>query len=118
MIGIRKGKAWGYTTKIFESQSVEVYDLEIVKNGFCSIHDHDKINIFHVIFGKLIVRTWIDGKLTDQSELGPGQTAAVYADVQHQFEALEETRCIEIYHVFIKAGDIRRKKGSEGGVKK
>ena len=84
MIGIRKGKAWGYTTKIFESQSVEVYDLEIVQDGFCSIHDHDKINIFHVISGKLIVRTWVDGKLTDQSELGPGQTAAVDVERQHK----------------------------------
>jgi len=118
MIGNRKGKAWGYTTKIFECQNVEVFDLEIVKGGYCSIHAHDKINIFHVLSGRLIIRTWVNNKLTDQSELGPGQTTAVYADFEHQFEALEETRCIEIYNVFIKPGDIRRKKGSEGGIKK
>lgn len=117
MIGIRQGKAWGYTTKIFESQSVEVYDLEIVKGGYCSVHQHRKINIFHVLSGKLIVRTWIDGKLTDASKLESGQTTAVYAGFDHQFEALEETRCIEVYHIFIEPGDIERKEGSEGGIR-
>ncbi len=120
-LGKRVGKAWGYTTKIFECGNVEVFDLEIVKGGYCSIHDHKKVNIFHVLSGKLIVKTWVDeecSKLVDQSILSQGQTTAVYAGFFHQFEALEETRCIEIYNVFIESGDIRRKKGSEGGIKK
>ncbi len=117
-LGKRVGKAWGYTTKIFECGNVEVFDLEIVKGGYCSIHDHKKVNIFHVLSGKLIIRTWIDNKLTDQSTLIQGQTTAVYPGFKHQFEAFEETRCIEIYNVFIEPGDINRKKGSQGGVKK
>ena len=117
-LGKRIGKAWGYTTKIFECGNVEVFDLEIVKGGYCSIHDHKKVNIFHVLSGKLIIRTWINNKLTDQSTLIQGQTTAVYPRFKHQFEALEETRCIEIYNIFIESDDIRRKKGSVGGIKK
>ena len=45
---LRQGKSWGYTTDIFASQNVEVHVIEVVKGGYCSIHDHPKgkINIF------------------------------------------------------------------------
>ena len=117
-LGIRQGKAWGYTTMIFENLNVEVHVIEIEKGGYCSIHAHDKINIFYVVSGKLKVKTWVENKLTDISEVNAGQMTAVYTDFEHQFEALEKTICIEVYHIFLKPGDIRRRKGSVGGIKK
>ena len=115
---LRQGKAWGYTTEVFKSQSVEVHVIEIVKGGYCSIHDHKKVNIFHVISGKLKVKIWMDGKLIDETIIGKGETTAVYAGFEHQFEGLEDSICLEIYHIFLEPGDINRKKGSKGGIKK
>jgi len=115
---MRQGKDWGYTTEVFVSQNVEVHVIEIVKGGYCSIHDHKKVNIFHVISGKLKVKIWMDKKLIDKTEIGKGETTAVYAGFKHQFEALEDTICLEIYHIFLEPGDINRRKGSQGGIKK
>ena len=116
---MRQGKNWGYTTEVFVSQNVEVHVIEIVKGGYCSIHDHPKgkINIFHVISGKLRVKIWMDKKLIDETVIKAGETTAVYDEFEHQFEALEKTICLEIYHIFLKPGDIRRRKGSVGGIK-
>ena len=115
---MRQGKNWGYTTEVFVSQNVEVHVIEIVKGGYCSIHDHKKVNIFHVISGKLRVKVWMDERLIDETIIGKGETTAVYALFKHQFEALEDTVCLEIYHIFLEPGDINRKIGSVGGVKK
>lgn len=114
---IRQGKNWGYTTEVFKSQNVEVHVIEIVKGGYCSIHDHKKVNIFHVISGKLKVKVWMDEKLIDTTIIGKGETSAVYAGFEHIFEALEDTICLEIYHIFLEPGDINRRKGSVGGIK-
>jgi len=115
---VRQGKNWGYTTDVFVSQNVEVHVIEIAKGGYCSIHDHKKVNIFHVISGKLKVKIWMDKKLIDETVIKAGETTAVYAGFEHQFEGLEKTVCLEIYHIFLEPGDINRRKGSVGGVKK
>ncbi len=93
---MRQGKKWGYTTDVFMSQSVEV----------------------HVISGKLRIKMWMDKKLIDETVIGKGETSAVYAGFEHQFEGLEDTICLEIYHIFLEPGDINRRKGSVGGIKK
>ena len=36
----------------------------------------------------------------------------------HEFEALEDTICLEIYYTFLEFGDINRRPGSQGGIKK
>jgi len=115
---MRQGKNWGYTTEVFKSQSVEVHVIEIVKGGYCSIHDHKKMNLFHVISGKLEIEIWVDGKITDKTTIEKGETTAVYAGFEHQFKALEDTICLEIYHIFLEPGDINRRPGSQGGVEK
>ena len=113
---LRQGKDWGYTTLIFKSQTVEVHDLEIEKGGFCSEHKHQKINMFYVQTGLLKVRIWRGKKMIDETIVGPGQTTAVYRGFWHDFEGLKDTRCIEIYHVFLESGDIKRR--TKGGLKK
>lgn len=115
---MRQGKNWGYTTDVFISQNVEVHVIEIVKGGYCSIHDHRKMNIFHVISGKLKVKVWVDDKLIDKTVIKSGESTAVYRGFEHQFEALEPTVCLEIYHIFLEPEDINRRLGSQGGVKK
>lgn len=115
---MRQGKNWGYTTDVFVSQNVEVHVIEIVKGGFCSIHNHRKINIFHVISGKVKIKVWVENKLIDETVIDPGESTAVYREFEHQFEALENSICLEIYHIFLEPGDINRRPGSQGGVKK
>ena len=115
---MRQGKNWGYTTDVFKSQSVEVHIIEVAKGGFCSIHNHRKVNIFYVISGKLRIKVWMDKKLIDETIIKKGETSAVYAGFEHQFEGLEDTVCLEIYHIFLEPGDINRRKGSQGGIKK
>jgi quercetin dioxygenase-like cupin family protein len=115
---IREGKAWGYTTQIFDSQNVEVHIAEIVKGGYCSIHEHNKNNIFYVISGKLKVRVWVENKLIDETIIKKGESTAAYRGLEHQFEALEKTICVETYNIFLEPGDIKRRPGSQGGVKK
>lgn len=117
-MSVKQGKKWGYTTKIFESQNVKVHVIEVVKGGYCSIHDHKKVNMFHVISGKLKIKVWMDKNLIDETIIGKGETSAVYAGFEHQFEGLEETICLEIYHIFLEPGDINRRKGSVGGIRK
>ena len=114
-IGIRQGKVWGYTTMLFQSQTVEVHYLEIKKGGYCSEHKHEKINIFHVLSGKLQIKIWNDDKLINSTILEAGQTTCAYKGLYHQFEALEDTKCIEIYQVFIQPDDIERR--TEGGMR-
>ena len=115
---MRQGKNWGYTTEIFKNLNVEIHVIEIEKGGYCSIHKHDKVNIFYVISGRLKVKMWVDNKLTDVSEISTGQKTAVYGKFEHQFEALEKSICVEIYHIFLQPDDIIRRPGSVGGIKK
>ena len=114
---MRQGKNWGYTTEVFKSQGVELHVIEIVKGGYCSIHDHKKVNMFHVISGRLKVRVWVENKVIDETVIEAGESTAVYREVEHQFEALEKTICLEIYYSFLEPGDINRRPGSQGGVK-
>jgi quercetin dioxygenase-like cupin family protein len=115
---LRQGKNWGYTTEVFDSESVEVHVIEIVKGGYCSIHDHKKVNMFYVILGKLKVRVWVDKKMVDETVINKGESTAVPRDLEHQFEALEDSVCLEVYYTFLEPGDINRRPGSQGGVKK
>ncbi len=117
-MSVRQGKNWGYTTEVFDSESVEVHVIEIVKGGYCSIHDHIKVNKFYVISGKLKVSVWVDNKMVDETVISKGESTAVLRGFEHQFEALEDTICLEIYYTFLEPRDINRRKGSQGGVKK
>ena len=120
MIGIIKGKAWGTTMKIFETVNVQAHYIEIKAGGFCSKHRHPKgkTNLFHVITGKLLIRVWDEEgvKLLDSTVLTDGQISTVGPLLAHQFEALEDTRCYEIYQTIIDEDDIER--FNEGGLKK
>ena len=111
-----QGKVWGETTEIFITDTVSAHYLHIKKGGYCSEHSHDhKSNLFFVISGKLKITIWMDD-IPDVTVLGPGSSSAIPPGYFHKFEALEETRCIEFYRVFLQEPDIERR--TEGGLKK
>ena len=113
---IAQGKIWGLTREISRSATFSAYHLSVNKFGYSSKHRHSrKHNLFYVLSGKLKITIWRDG-LPDVTVLGPGQSSGVPPDLFHQFEALENTECIEIYYAFLEEPDIERK--SQGGMRK
>lgn len=109
---IVNGKVWGTTSPIFNRNNVEVHSLRINKGGFCSKHKHrHKSNMFVVTSGKLKVTVWKDygtDVLEDVSVLTAGTECTVPPGHLHQFEALDDTECLEIYWVSLDEGDIER----------
>jgi len=117
--GIVKGKVWGTTMLVFGNMSVEAHYLEIKKGGYCSKHRHPrgKTNLFHVISGKLLLQVWDeDGiKILDTTLIRGGQLTTVGPRLFHRFEAIEDTKCYEIYQITIDPDDIERM--DEGGLR-
>lgn len=115
---LTQGKLWGETTDIFKNMNTEVHYLEINKNGFCSEHKHGyKYNIFFVIEGKLRIKIWRrKGEQPDITVLNRYDMSAVPPGVYHQFEAIENTKCLEIYQAFLEGPDIIRRR--VGGIRK
>jgi quercetin dioxygenase-like cupin family protein len=108
-----EGKVWGRTTLIAETETASVHALEILAGGFSSMHRHRiKKNIFHVLQGavKITKRT---GEAEDETTLHAGDSIEVEAGTWHKFEALKESRMIEVYTVELERPDIERE-GSGG----
>jgi len=113
---MRQGKVWGMTNEIYRSPIFSAHHLSIDKFGYCSKHKHmRKHNLFYMLSGKLKITIWRDG-LPDVTILEAGQTSGIPPGHYHQFEALENSECIEIYYVFLEDPDIERK--SQGGIRK
>lgn len=115
---LTQGKVWGETTEIFKNMNTEVHYLEINKNGFCSEHKHShKYNIFFIIEGQLRIKIWRKkNEEPDVTVIGEMGWSAVPPGTWHQFEATENTKCLEIYQVFLEGDDIMRRK--VGGIRK
>jgi len=109
---IRQGKVWGWTKPLHVSESSEIHEVKIRKDGFCSRHSHKhKVNQFYVFAGKLKIIIWKDygsSVLEDTTILGPGESCIVPAGEDHRFEALEDTHALEIYYVKLNTADILR----------
>lgn len=110
------GKVWGKSQEIFKNSNFEVHNISICKGGYCSKHKHVfKYNLFFVTFGKLKIKIWKnDYKLCDETILKEGEKTIVSPAEYHQFEALEDTKALEIYYIESIQKDIIRK--SKGGV--
>lgn len=109
-----EGKVWGETERIFRSDNTSVHVLKIKRGGFSSRHRHDfKTNYFYVIEGAVAIRTWREGSdgrdsLVDETLLRAGQSTTVNPLLIHQFEAIEDSRMIEIYITYLVDPDIDR----------
>lgn len=110
---ILQGKVWGYTVPVFNKNNVEIHYLEIENGGFCSKHLHKhKYNQFMVIDGQLKITIWKDYGikiLEDVTFIKSGQSCIVPPGDNHKFEAMEDTKALEIYWVELRDDDIIRK---------
>lgn len=115
MHGIIQAKVWGTTQCLFQSETAEVHLIRPARGGFCSIHEHvGKHNLFYVIAGQLKVTIFRDNDVRDETVLGPGMATTVAPRERHQFEAVEDTIALEIYHIRLDPADIQRY--SQGGL--
>ena len=106
----KQGKAWGTTEEIFNNGTVAIHLIKIDKGGFCSIHKHQfKSNKFYVLEGNLQLNIWTQEKEADVTVLWAGEMCEVPPLVDHQFKALTDVKCLEIYTVGFKGEDIIRK---------
>jgi len=105
-------KCWGRNTEIFRNDSASVNLLELIKGGVCSWHFHrHKHNTFYLISGKVTIRTEYN-----ETVLEPGHSILVSAPMKHQFEALEDSKMIEVMYVEYNQEDIIRE--TQGFLKK
>lgn len=113
-----QGKVWGETRTLFANSNAEVHMIDITKGGYCSTHYHKtKYNKFIVLSGKLMVTIWKDygsETLQDITVLEPGMECTVEPGDKHKFDALDDTRALEIYYVDLSANDIVR--SDHGGI--
>ena len=112
------GKVWGKTAEIFSNHNFEVHRIEVNKGGFCSKHKHThKFNVFYMEKGKLKITVYKnDYDLVDETIIETGQIAIAKPGEYHEFEALENSVCYEIYWVELNHQDIQRE--SVGGMPK
>lgn len=113
----KQGKVWGETEELFNNGITSIHHLKIKEGGYCSEHSHKyKSNKFFVIAGNLVVKIWNSENEPDETVVWPGQTTEVPPGVFHQFRALTDVECLEIYEVKLRGEDIERR--TEGGLKK
>jgi len=112
----KSGKVWGETEEIFNNGVVSVNHLKIKKGGFCSEHLHNrKSNMFFIVNGNLLIRTWKAEGIVDEIVIWPGESTTIEPGVYHQFRAQTDVECFEIYDVELKGNDIERR--TTGGMK-
>jgi len=103
-------KVWGTTIELFANGAASTHYIEVKAGGFCSEHRHEhKENVFYVIEGELRVTWWdIDGHEHGLT-LFAGDDTAISVGIWHSFEAMVDTKCIEIYDYRYYGVDIERR---------
>jgi len=112
---MKAGKVWGETRLLLATPFVEVHELQIDANGYCSKHKHErKANAFYVMTGSLEVEVFKrDYDLVDRTVLSPGDIMVVQPGEFHRFHALSPVTCLELYYPEALSEDIVRE--SVGG---
>lgn len=109
MIGASQGKIWGMTQCLFAQNNVEVHLIDTKEGGFCSKHSHiHKFNLFYILNGALKVEIWMPYGLVDTTIIKDNQYCIVPPGHSHRFEALADTKALEIYWVELDPDDIER----------
>ena len=97
LTGAVQGKFWGTSRCFFENEAAEVHYIEAKEGGFCSRHHHrNKWNRFIVLEGTLKVIIYKQDS-EDETILTEGMFSDVPPEVDHRFEAVEDTKALEIY---------------------
>jgi len=110
LTGAIQGKFWGSTRCFFENATSEVHYIEANKGGYCSRHYHkDKWNRFIVLEGELRVTIYKESN-EDVTILTNGMFSDVPPGVEHRFEAIKDTKALEVYWTNpLDPGDIVRR---------
>ena len=108
----KETKIWGTTECLVRWDAVEVHHLKTKAGGYCSIHRHGKVNIFHVVRGEVAVTLF---EPDDNVVLTDGQGFEVPTMRWHRFKSITDAEVIEVYlPAPLRADDIERR--SEGGM--
>lgn len=109
----KSGKIWGETEELYNNGVVSIHFLKIKKGGYCSEHYHRfKSNKFFIITGNLQIRIWTDDNNSDDTVVWAGESCEIEPGYYHQFRALTDVECLEVYETRLREPDIeRRKKG-------
>lgn len=111
---------WGTTSALFQRPVFSIHLLNIKAGGYSSEHKHlRKMNHFYVVSGELEIRQWPDGGAIcpdepDRTVLRAGDSLTVPVGVWHQFRAVTDCVCLEVYEAAPVEDDIDRR--SVGGV--
>jgi len=110
-------KVWGTTSPLIRRQNFEVHRIVIDSGGYCSKHYHEaKSNAFYVECGELLIHVWNeDSDTQDTTRLRAGDMTTVPPKKLHQFEAVADTVCYEIYWTQISEDIIRKTYGGFNG---
>lgn len=108
-------KLWGYTSRLFCKNNVEIHRIVGKLGGYCSKHKHiNKFNLFFVESGKLLVKTW-ENDVMSSVILDYGQSYVILPNKYHMFEVLlDQTVAYEVYWTELDTTDIVRE--TVGGV--
>lgn len=108
----KNGKIWGYTSKIFSKNNVEIHRIRGQLGGKSSMHRHvSKWSMFFVEVGCLKIRIEKnDYALTDETVLLYGESIIIKPNEYHSFEVMvQDTVAYEIYWTELDSNDIERK---------
>ena len=98
MLNIMVKKVWGWVWHLFASPHAAVSYLSL-RSGFqCSRHHHrDRVNMFALISGQVLIEEWPTGGIYICTQLHPGGTHQIPAGIDHRFRVIEDGEMIEVY---------------------
>ncbi len=115
------GKVWGTTSLLLKTPIIEIHELVILPNAYCSLHVHSiKNNSFYICSGTLVIETHKNAyDLVDRTWLSEGDITTVQPGEYHKFiSGNNGAKVLEIYHLEPLSEDIMRKdRGGPGFVK-
>ncbi len=123
MLAVKSKKCWGVTECVYESASMEIHNLTIKANTWCSKHFHrNKVNIFHLLSGEVDVVVYLEkiGKVRISKLTESDPRLVVLCNIWHRFIGIKDSQLIEIYETRnIVPDDIEREdEGSSGEIRK
>lgn len=98
---MKKGKVWGTTKTLLVTPFIEVHEIEINPESYCSVHKHNfKWNGFYCIEGTVdIIIKKNDYDLTDTTTLNKHEFTTVAPGEFHQFRTNNlPAKVLEIYY--------------------
>ncbi len=108
----KNGKIWGFTSKLFAKNNVEVHRIVGRKGGKSSLHRHTaKWSMFFVERGQIKIHIEKnDYPLMDETILTIGDSIVIKPNEYHSFEILTMGAiAYEIYWTELDPNDIERK---------